>query len=112
MAKAVTERRKHKRTRTRCPFTLFDSRGHIIGAGDTVDVSDGGALLSIPEAYDLEPKTKLEVAIFVPRKPRRADNLDLHASAAQVARHRVTKRGRKTGLAIQFSKPVSFSFET
>ena len=109
MGETFRENRRHARKELRCPLTVFNLDGEMLGSGDTINISNGGALLAIPAGSVPEVHAHVDVTFFVPRDPPQTDRLDAYATRAEVLRHEASPDAKAVDLAIRFAKPVHLS---
>ena len=111
MAREGSNRRRHKRTALNCPVTVCDRGGQALAGGDSLNISDGGMLLSI-RVEDLPAlRTAVNVAFSVPRETPNTFMLEDFASPATVIRHGALVDEARAAVALRFGRPVSLALE-
>ena len=110
MDKPGKERRKHRRYRIPCPVALLDAAGDILANSRTLNISDGGALVTSAEASAMPPGQALHANLRVPRTTPNTFMYEDFFSAARVARHD-RLAGDMIGVALQFPRPLTLELE-
>ncbi|MHC4983635.1 MAG: PilZ domain-containing protein [Planctomycetota bacterium] len=111
MPAPAEERRAHKRQNLACPTALLDSGGEIIAKGKTVNLSEGGALVSVPIESAPDMAADVEIRFSVPRSTANTYMLEEFASLACVTRHQPLVDESRAGVAIRFNKPLELGLE-
>jgi len=83
----------------------------MIAKGKTLNISNGGALLSIPVSLVPQISTDINVTFFVPRSTPNTYMLEEFASSACVTRREPLANESATGVAIRFSRPLELGLE-
>ena len=105
------ERRAHKRQQLACPVSLFSRGGQALAQGNTVNISDGGALVSVPGGSAPEADAEINLTLSVPRATASTYMLEEFATAGRVIRRRQLDDGQTAGLAVHFRKPLGLALE-
>ena len=111
MPKQQYDRRKYYRTDVSCPVTV-SAAGHSGQAkGNTLNLSDGGALLTIPINSMPGLAERVAVQLSLPRTTPNTRMYEDLASQATVVRHQPMIDERLVGVAIRFSKVMKLNLE-
>ncbi len=100
------ERRKHERHEIERPVRIYQPGGDLLTRGNTLNISDGGVLISVP--IDKVPQYQQDVDVKICRP---GDEDDVHnseevTSRGCVVRHQPMEENITAGVAIRFEKPV------
>jgi len=98
------EQRKHERVELACPITVYDSAGEVLAKSKTLDISDGGALVSLPVESLPKIGLKANVTFSVPRSTPTTYMLEDFACRAEVVRHQPLIESNFAGLALRFDQ--------
>ena len=106
-----SERRAHARTDVICPIALGGEAGGEKIPGRAMNLSDSGAMLTIPMdcLTGLTPDIKLTISL-----PRVTANTHMHeevATEATVVRHEPMVNEDLAGVAVRFSAPLDLQLE-
>ena len=89
-----------------CPVKLVGKGGSPVATGQTVNISDGGTLIAIaPEAAPAVGSV-VEISMEVPTGNPPTWPARVFTSKARVVRHRDLGQPGKTGVALEFLKPL------
>ena len=105
MSDKFVDRRWHSRFRLSLPIKLRRENGGEWITGQTVDLSDGGALLSMPSHLVPPVGSRVSVELEVPESQTAAGQAVQVNSQAKVVRHQPGQVG-ELGVAIQFMAPL------
>jgi hypothetical protein len=107
MAKTAAEKRRYYRFAMSYPVKLFDRGGRQLTMGKTLDLSRGGALLSLPQATfdDLGIGGSVNVSVSLPPESYRAETATDFACEARVVRRTQTS-SRAGNIAVEFARPM------
>ena len=105
------ERRRAQRMDLACPITVANDEHGLQIAGRTLDVSDSGAMISIPVKMLPKLKEKLQVKLSVPRTTPNTRMLEQFVSPATVVRHQPLVDDNYIGMAIRFAKPMGLGLK-
>lgn len=110
MAKTAAEKRRYYRFAMSYPIKLFERGGRPLATGKTLDLSRGGALLSLPQAMfdDLGVGGSVNVTVSLPPESYRAEAATDFACEARVVRRTQTS-GRAGNIAIEFARPMQLA---
>ena len=105
MARQSREHREHERVELACPIKLYDNGGEVLAQSKTLNISDGGALVSLP--LDSLPKigSKANITLSVPRSTPTTYMLEDFACRGEVIRHQPLVESNFAGLALRFEEP-------
>ena len=111
MGNRNTERRHHERHDLACPVEIHDSEGRLLARTRTVNISDGGALLSVPvdQAGSLDGQVSLDLR--VPRTTPNTYMLEKFSTRARILRNQPIVEKGFAGLALQFFEPVKLELK-
>ena len=105
------ERRRHKRHEMACPLALLGADGAATARSKTIDLSDGGLLVSLPDDRAPESGAGLRVKLSVPRSTPNTYMLEEFGSSATVVRREPLAGKRLIGVALQFGEPLRLGIE-
>ena len=105
MSDTSPDRRRFPRFRFSVPITLRDEEREMLGTGQTVDVSNGGALLLIPSKLAPPIGSTVFAEMVVPESRSGGSKKRKVSSQARVLRHQSEQAG-KLVVAIQFVEPL------
>ena len=108
MAKTVAEKRQFHRFAMSYPVKLFERGGRQLTMGKTLDLSRGGALLSLPQATFVGVGGSVNVTVSLPPESYRAETATDFACEARVVRRTQTS-GRAGNIAIEFARPMQLT---
>ena len=111
MAQRHDERRRHKRTDLSCRVTVSCGKRDRQATGKTMNVSDGGAVLSLPVKSLPELKEMVHVRLSLPRSTPNTHMIEEFDTQATVLRHELLHDDRYAGMAIRFTKGVDLGLE-
>ena len=110
MAKQKVERRRHERFDLSCTTEIFSSEGRLLARTKTVNVSDGGALLSVPaDSLPSFDGQDVNISFDVPRSTPNTYMLEEFSAKAKVLRSQPANDDSLAGVAIQFFRPVNLA---
>ena len=105
MLDASSERRQFPRFRLSVPITLRGEEREMLGTGQTIDVSDGGALLLISSKLAPPIGSTVFAELVVPGSPSGGSRKRQVCSQARIVRHQ-SEQADKLVVAIQFVEPL------
>lgn len=111
MANQQRERRRESRTAVSCAAAISDEDGPREAGGRTVNVSDGGALITMPIEILPAVSRRVDITLSVPRSTPNTRMVEKIATAATVLRHEPMVDDRLAGMAVRFEREVDFAFE-
>ncbi len=111
MSGKQSEKRRYVRKDLSCPVTLLDAKGLESTSLKTVNISDGGALVSIPLDRLPDCDEKLKLSLSVPRSTSNTFMLEDFETEGMVVRHQPLRDDRFAGVALKFAKPVKLGLE-
>ena len=106
-----SEKRQHKRTELAFSFTLRGGESEVISKTKSLNISDGGALVSVPVDAVPEFGSNLHVCFSVPRKTPNTYMLEDFLCSGRVVRHQPLEDNRLVGVALEFSQPLQLALE-
>ena len=83
----------------------------MLARGRTINISDGGALVSIPRDTAPEISANVNARFSVPRSTPNTYMLEQFASSACVVRRQALVDDSRAGVAVRFSKPLKLGLE-
>ena len=105
------ERRRYKRHALPCRVKFTDPRGHIQAEGKSLNISDGGLLVSLPLAEIPQRNTTTRVHVSLPRYTTNTFMLEDVERDGMVVRHAPLRDDRFAGVAVRFEEPVRLQLE-
>jgi len=109
MPKKTAERRASPRMALCCPVSLYDPAGELLVQSRTVNISDGGLLVSVPVKTLGQLAESANVAFSVPRSTPTTYMLEDFACAARVLRHQPMVDDQFAGVALVFEESQQLS---
>jgi c-di-GMP-binding flagellar brake protein YcgR len=109
----AAERRKYKRHRLACVVALHRHSAGEAVKSKTLDVSDGGAMLTIPIKNVSVPKVneRVRVVLALPRSTPNTFMIEEVTCEARVIRHQPMEDDDVVGVALQFSAAQNLGLE-
>jgi c-di-GMP-binding flagellar brake protein YcgR len=111
VGKSVDERRKHKRHRVSVVIALQRPASAEPLKSKTLDVSDGGAMLTIPIKNVPKLSERVRVLLSLPRSTANTYMVEEVACDARVVRHQPMEADDVVGIALQFSATQNLGLE-
>jgi len=111
MGQSHPERRAHKRYELRCPVTVAGARSPEPLEAWTVNLSDGGALMSLPPGPELRPGQALRLNLRVPRTTPNTYMLEEFSSPAYVVRRPAGEETADRAVAVRFVPALKLELE-
>ena len=111
MPKKIAERRASARMALSCPVSLYDRAGDLLVRSKTVNLSDGGLLVSVPVETLGRLGESTNVALSVPRSTPTTYMLEDFACPARVVRHQPMVDEQFAGVALAFEEPQELSLQ-
>jgi len=111
MAKPPTERRKDRRQELACPVFLVDDSGGKPLKSRTVNLSDGGAYLTMPAHEAPPPGRQVAVVLRVPRRTPNTYMLEEFCAQAVVVRQDERREDACIGIALRFLQRLDLTLE-
>ena len=105
------ERRKHRRSRISCPAAVLSVDGQELVKGRTVNLSDGGLLISVKADSLPALDGNVQARFSVPRSTPSTYMLEEFSSPARVVRRQPLVKPKLTGIALQFQQDVPLGLE-
>jgi len=110
MARPPHERRKHQRHPLSCPVNLADEAGSYAIAARTINISDGGMLVSVAPQNETDPGLALSLKLSIPRSTPNTFLMQPVSGKAVVVRHEPCDNGT-CQVAIRFEPPLELDLE-
>jgi len=111
MARQQRERRREPRTGVTCPVAISGGQGRRETRGNTVNVANGGALITMPITALPDVGRRVDLTVSVPRCTPNTRMVEQIAAAATVVRHEPMLDDRLAGMAVRFEQEMNFAFE-
>jgi c-di-GMP-binding flagellar brake protein YcgR len=111
MRHKAAERRKHKRSDLACPAAVKLHDGEPAVRGRTINLSDGGCLVSLPLPRLPPFGEKVRIRLAVPRTTPNTHMLEEFACEARVIRQEPMREEQLAAVALRFDHPVPFVLE-
>ncbi len=111
MTEPGVERRKFKRFDLTCPIIVSDSEGRELLRTRTVNISEGGALLSAPPENVIPLGESVQVFMKVPRTTPNTHMFEEFFAGASAVRHDGAGDDGEAGVALKFDKQVLLDLE-
>lgn len=105
------ERREYTRTEVTCPTIVSGETGRRRIRGKALNISDGGAMLTIPMDALTGMAPNVQLTISVPRVTPNTKMLEKVATEATVVRHEPMTDVNLAGIAVRFSAPLDLQLE-
>ena len=105
MAQLSSERRRDKRTSLTCSVKLLDRTGELLAESKTINISDGGMLLSLPVKSLPSIGNNLNCEVALPRFTSTSFMFERFTSNVRVLRHQPMVDDRYAGMALGFAQP-------
>ena len=111
MAKKKSERRRHARRDVACPVAIAGGGDSRTARGKTLNISDSGALLSVPIEYLPDVTKQVNISVSVPRATANTYMFEEFQSRATVTRHEPMIDDRLAGVAVRFDRVLEFNLQ-
>lgn len=111
MSDVRPERRRHKRQRLACPIRLSTEEGRVLARTRTMDISDGGLLLPLPDGTALAVGSRVRADFSVPRSTANTYLLEDFSSDAAVVRQQAPAIAHPCHIALQFHSALNLGLE-
>lgn len=113
MDASAADKRQYRRLGLVCPITLGTGveEPMPMTSTRTLNLSDGGALVSVPVGVLPPIGSMLAVQFAVPRSTQNTYMLEGFACQAQVVRHMPLKDSHRLGVALRFIRPLTLGLE-
>jgi len=94
-----------------CPFVLDGTASHPVTHARSLNISDGGVLLSMP-VHALPPvNTSVSFRFYVPRRTPNTYMLEPFVSEGHVVRHEPMEDDQFAAVAVQFVRPLQLELD-
>ncbi|MGA2266642.1 MAG: PilZ domain-containing protein [Phycisphaerae bacterium] len=103
------ERRRHKRYAVPCPAKLSIGDGQT--AGKTINISDGGILIRLPQRLVPAHGGLMDIHLRVPRSTANTYMLEEFTSVARVVRWEDVDDGAVAVVGLEFTRPLALALE-
>ncbi len=111
MTRSPSERRAHRRFDLACPVVVTDNAGNKLLDTKTLNLSDGGALLTVPTKQTIGLGQYVHVDVRLPRSTPNTFMFENISSDASILRHEPMKEHSSVATALTFTKPMKLSLE-
>ncbi len=111
MGQSGIEKRKFKRTVLPCPIEISDEQGNLLAKTQTVNISDGGALIQLPLEALPTFNSEVNLNFSVPRSTPNTYMLEECNCGGRVVRHQPMLEESEVCIAVEFSKPLDLVLE-
>ncbi len=105
------QRRQHNRVKVECPVTFFTRSGEVAAKGKSVNLSNGGILVSIPVEEAGKIRGTVNLTFSVPRSTENTYMLEDFACQADILRRQALVGENSTGVAVAFTRPLNLDLE-
>jgi hypothetical protein len=106
-----SERRQFKRFGLPCPIRVAAESGDTLAHSRTINISDGGLLVSMPVRTVPRCGSKIQVQLSLPRSTPNSFLLEDVAAPAVILRHQPLRDDAFAAVAIRFQKPLQLDIE-
>ena len=110
MQQKLIERRCCPRFELACPIELFDDKGQSLCCTDTIDVSNGGALVAAPAETAPAVGTIVKIELGVPNSTVGNRETRTFTCLGKITRHQDAEQGN-TALGIEFLEPLELGLD-
>ena len=94
-----------------CPVSVFTRSGEFVAKGRSLDISDGGAYVSVPaEAID-RIQGRVNLTFSIPRSTENTYMLEDFACQADILRQQPLVDESLAGVAIAFTTPMNLGLK-
>ena len=111
MTRSPRERRAYRRFDLACPVVVTDSEGNELLKTKTLNLSDGGALLTAPAKETIGLGQYVHVNVRLPRSTANTFMFENVSSDASILRHEPMKDHASVATAMKFTKPMKLGLE-
>lgn len=106
MSEWQSERRAHAREGLVCPVRVDSDVDNGHTGGYTLNISDSGAMFTVPITFLSNMPSNVKVSIAVPRTTANTHMLERVATEATIVRHEPMVDEEHVGIAVRFSTPL------
>ncbi len=106
MTRSPRERRASRRFDLTCPIVVTDSAGKELLRTKTLNLSDGGILLTAPTDQTIPLGRDVHVNVRLPRSTPNTFMIEKISSDADILRHEPMKDHASVATAMKFTKPL------
>ncbi len=111
MTPSERNRRANKRFDLACPVVVTDSAGVEVFRTRTMNISDGGMLLTAPISQTVPLGESVSAEIRLPRSTKNTFMFEDVCSEARVVRHQPMIDHDQSATAFQFAEPLKLGLE-
>ncbi|MDY7009525.1 MAG: PilZ domain-containing protein [Planctomycetota bacterium] len=111
MTRPHRERRACKRFDLTCPIVVTDSEGNELLKTKTLNISDGGALLTAPIGQTIPLRQRVRVDMRLPRSTENTFMYEDISTEAGILRHQPMKDYDNLATALTFTNPLKLQLE-
>lgn len=104
MRRVRDERRQHRRHELRCPAVVRGEDGEPLAETATVNISDGGAFVTVPISSVPQRGCSVQLDLRIPRQTTNTYMLEDVTRQATVVRHTALKDDGHAGVAMEFER--------
>ncbi len=112
MSLDVPERRDDKRANLTCTVKLLGRAGELMAESKTVNISDGGLMITLPVEALPSIGTRVNLEVSLPRSTPSSFMLEKLTTQARVLRHQPMVDDRFAGAALSFAKGQKLSLDS
>ena len=111
MTRSLRERRAYGRFDLACPVVVTDGEGNELLKTKTLNLSDGGALLTSPAKRTIPLGQYVHVDVRLPRSTPNTFMFENVSSDASILRHQPMQDNSSVATALTFTKPLKLGLE-
>ncbi len=111
MSLDAPERRDDKRANLSCTVKLLDRTGKLMVESKTLNISDGGLMVTLPVEALPSIGTRVNLEVALPRTTPSSFMLERLSTQAKVLRHQPMVDDRFAGAALSFASSQKLSLE-
>ncbi len=111
MSLQMAERRDNKRANLSCAVKLLDRAGQLMAESKTVNISDGGLMVTLPVDSLPSIGTRVNLEVALPRSTPSSFMLEKLTTQARVLRHQPMIDDRFAGAALRFAKSLKLTLD-
>ena len=106
MTRSPRERRASRRFDLTCPVVVTDSEGNELLNTKTLNLSDGGVLLTAPAKQTIPLGQYVHVSVQLPRSTPNTFMLEKISADVSILRHEPMQDHSHVATAMMFTKPI------
>ena len=108
----VPERRDDKRANLSCAVKLLDRAGELMTEAKTINISDGGLMVTLPVEALPSIGTRVNLEVLLPRSTANSFMLEKLTTQASVLRHQPMIDDQFAGAALRFAKGLKLTLDS